>query len=122
MSKLRIDHSPRHGRGVFAGRDFRRDEVIEDCPVIVVPEDEWDALAETCLAAHVFAWEGGSALALGATSLLNHSARPNAVYEMDYDGLRLRVRALRRIHRGEEITINYGGAPDAEADLWFEAV
>jgi SET domain-containing protein len=41
---------------------------------------------------------------------------------MDYEELRLVVRAVRRIKKGEEITINYGGAPDAEADLWFDAV
>ena len=119
---LYIADSPRHGRGVFAGRDFRRGELLEDCPVLLVPAEEWDALAATGLASHVFEWEDGTALALGNTSLLNHSASPNAAYEMDYDRLRLTVRAIRKIARDEEVTINYGGSPDAEVDLWFEAV
>lgn len=122
MRQLYVDSSHRHGRGVFAARPFAAGEVIEDCPVLVVPEEEWDSLAGTCLSAHVFAWEGGAALALGSTSLLNHSDSPNAVYEMDYDGLRLVVRALEPIPAGREITINYGGAPDARVELWFEAV
>ena len=29
--------SPRHGRGVFAGRPYRKGEVIEVCPVIRLP-------------------------------------------------------------------------------------
>ncbi|HZU73335.1 MAG TPA: SET domain-containing protein [Acidimicrobiales bacterium] len=119
---LYIADSERHGRGVFARRWFSAGEVLESCPVLVVSGEEWDTLAQTSIGCHVFEWEEGVALALGHTSLLNHSTEPNAAYEMDYDGLQVAVRALRDIAPGEEITINYGGSPDAEVELWFDAV
>ena len=121
MAELYVGDSSRHGRGVFTAADVEPGAVLEDCPVLVVPPAEWDALCSTGLAAHAFEWQGGAALALGLTSLLNHSDEPNAAYEMDLEGLRLTVRAIRPIAPGEEITINYGGAPDAVADLWFDA-
>lgn len=110
-----------HGRGVFARREFREGEVLENCPVLVLDDEEMAEVGATALSGHLFDWEGGGALALGNTSLLNHSFEPNAAYDMDYERLRITVRAIRPISPGEEITVNYGGAPDARTDLWFEA-
>ena len=118
---LFVSTSAVHGRGVVAGREFREGEVLEDCPVLVLDHDEMAEVGATALSGHLFDWGEGGALALGHTSLLNHSFTPNAAYDMDYERLRITVRAIRSISRGEEITINYGGAPDARTDLWFEA-
>ena len=110
-----------HGRGVFAGRDFQEGEVLEDCPVLVLAPEDLSELAGTSLSGHLFDWVDGGALALGHTSLLNHSFEPNAGYEMDYQRTRITVRTLRPIASREEITINCGGSPDAGGDLWFDA-
>jgi hypothetical protein len=120
-SVLFVGPSGLHGRGVFAGRDFGEGEVLEACPVLVLAPEDLSGLGGTSLSGHLFDWEDGGALALGHTSLLNHSFEPNASYEMDYERMRITVHALRPIASGEEITINYGGAPDARGELWFEA-
>jgi hypothetical protein len=121
MVDLYIAASGLHGRGVFAGRDYQTGELLEDCPVLVLTEEEVSGLGGTILSDHIFDWKRGAALALGHTSLLNHSYTPNAAYEMDYRRRRIRVRSVRPILRGEEITVNYGGAPNARPHLWFEA-
>jgi SET domain-containing protein len=58
--------------------------------------------------------EGRAAIALGLTSLLNHSYEPNAEFVRHIDALELEIRALRHIRTGEEITIDY------QMDLWFD--
>ncbi len=95
------------GRGVFARRGIAVGEIIETCPVLVVPTGEvrsgptWTRLGEYC-----YEWGQGSvALALGYGSLYNHSYEPNARYE-DVGRRAKRFVAIRDIAAGEEITVN----------------
>ena len=109
------------GRGVFARRPFRKGEVIETCPVLVLPVaalgDGPGGLWE-----YVFDWGPGTvALALGYGSLYNHSYRPNARYD-DVGHRAKRFTALRDIAAGEEVTVNYNGEPRRRAKLWFDVV
>jgi hypothetical protein len=111
------------GRGIFARRLLRRGAVIERVPVLVLAVEElrdarsWDGLAGYC-----FLWSRGSlALALGYGSLYNHSYRPNARYD-DEEGRIMVFTALRDIGRGEEITVNYNGAPGDETPVGFDVV
>jgi hypothetical protein len=117
---LFVDTSEIHGTGVFAARAFAPDEVIEQCPVLVVPPEQAERVAPTTFGDYVYDWEGGYALALGFGSLYNHSRSPAARYEMDYDLEEIHVIALRAIHPGDEITINYNGDPDDQTPVWFE--
>ena len=110
--------SGRHGRGVFAGRSFEPDEVIEECPVLLVPAD---AITELGLSGYCFEWDDEHcAIALGYGSLYNHSWRPNARYDHDHDANVVTYTAVRRIEAGEEVTINYSGDPDGDIQLWFD--
>jgi SET domain-containing protein len=111
------------GRGVFARRAIAEGDVIESCPVLVVPSgdicqgDTWTRLGDYC-----FEWgEGTMALVLGYGSLYNHSYQPNARYE-DVAGPTKLFVALRDIARGEEITINYNGEPDDQTPVWFDVI
>ena len=56
MSLITVKDSPGKGRGVFAQRNFKEGEVIETCPVIVLPAEEIDALELTQLYSYYFAW------------------------------------------------------------------
>ncbi len=112
--------SPVHGRGVFAGRSFEVGDVIEECPVLVVQADQFEALDTTDLYGFSFEWEDGAAVALGYGSLYNHSWQPNARYDHDYDRCVIVYTAVRPIAAGDEIKINYGGEPEARAELWFD--
>lgn len=106
------------GRGVFAGRDFRVGELIEVCPVLVLPPgtDEKDLSG---LGAYVFAWGAAQdrlAIALGYGSLYNHAEDPNAEFDPRHGRCELAFRATRDIVAGEQILIDYGwGAGDRAA-------
>jgi uncharacterized protein len=109
------------GRGVFARRPIEAGEVIETCPVLVLPAGSIED-ASAGLGGYVFEWgRGRLALALGYGSLYNHSYRPNARY-VDLAGRTKRFTAIRDIAAGEAITVNYNGEPGDEAPVGFEVV
>jgi hypothetical protein len=118
---LSVGDSPIHGTGVFASADYAPDELIEQCPVLVVPPKQAKKVAATTFGDYVYEWKGGYALALGFGSLYNHSRAPSARYEMDYDLDEIHIVAVRPIAVGEEITINYNGDPTDTTPVWFEA-
>jgi hypothetical protein len=117
---LFVARSAIHGTGVFADQFYDVDDIIEQCPVLVVAPADAPRVASTTFGDYVYEWEGGYALALGFGSLYNHSRSPSARYEMDYDVEEIHVIAMRPIEPGEEITINYNGDPDDQSPVWFE--
>jgi len=112
-----VASSRTHGRGVFAAWRFDIGDVVEDCPVLLVPADAIVALE---LDGYCFEWDDDRcAIALGYGSLYNHSWQPNARYDFDHDAGIVSYTAVHPIEPGEEITINYSGDPDGRTDLWF---
>jgi hypothetical protein len=123
---LRIVDLGRRGRGVVAGRRIERGELVERSPVLIIPHEQRAALDPTNVGNYIFLWEPGTtgqdiykqegraAIALGYTSLVNHSATPNCAFTRYFDALVLDLVALRAIEPGEEITFDYG------MTLWFE--
>lgn len=116
---LRVDRSTIGvGRGVFASRSIARGEVVETCPMLIVDDEQGEALAVGA-EGYVFDWgDGATALALGYGSLYNHSFTPNATTLETPD--ELVVTALRDIAAGEEIFINYTGTGTDADELWFD--
>jgi SET domain-containing protein len=109
------------GRGVFARRPIEAGEVIETCPVLVLPAGAVEDVPAG-IGGYVFEWGRGQlALALGYGSLYNHSYRPNACY-VDLAGRTKEFTAIRDIAAGEEITVNYNGEPGDETPVGFEVV
>jgi hypothetical protein len=109
---IEVKRIPGKGRGVFALRRFRKGEVIERVPVLVLPANTLEeGPADSRLADYCFVWGRGTvALALGYGSLYNHSYRPNARY--DDTGPQTKVfSAIREIEPGEEITEDYRYLP-----------
>jgi len=121
-----VGHYPRRGRGVVALRDIPPDTVIERCPVLIIPAKDRFRTDATIVFTYVFMWEHGTTeqdlyqgfgragIALGLSSLLNHSYEPNAIFIRHIDELELELRSARRIAAGEEVTIDY------QMDLWFD--
>jgi uncharacterized protein len=108
--------SPRHGRGVFAGRAIRRGEVVERCPILRIPARDRRLVQKTVLKPYLYERDrGAAAIALGLGSLYNHSFDPNAEYELQLAADAVVFRALRDIGPGEEVTISYSD----DSDLWF---
>jgi len=110
------------GRGVYTSKLLKKGDVIEVCPVILLPEHEIELIDKTNMFNYYFLWQHKqAAIALGYGSLYNHSFEPNAEYVMDFEGEVLIIRAIKNISAHDEITFNYNGDPDDKDKLWFEA-
>jgi uncharacterized protein len=108
--KVQIANSAISGWGVFATKAFVEDELIEECPAILLKKPRPPALAD-----YLFRWDDDhGSLLLGCGSLYNHSKDANAYYQLDYENKLILFFALRDLEPGEEIVISYG-------DKWFEA-
>lgn len=101
------------GLGVYAVRDFRLGELVEECPVIVFAVSDWENLPQK-IKERIFDWSGltsGSsgqhALALGYGSLYNHANPASLKYSAVRSTMILQFSANREIRAGEELTINY---------------
>ncbi len=101
------------GRGVFAGRSFDTGELIEVCPVLVLPPEAATTSTDG-LRAYVFLWGAAGdrlAIALGYGSLYNHSPNPNAEFCPHHGRGEIQFWCLRRIAAGEQILIDYQWNP-----------
>ncbi len=109
------------GRGIFAGRGFTADEVLEYAPVIIIPNEEWDLVSGSIVASYCFTWgkADDAAIPLGRCSLFNHSYTPNAYAQIHMRDKVIEFLALRDIELGEEITLNYNGEPDDHTEMSF---
>lgn len=123
-NKIYAASSSVEGLGVFARTDIKDGDVIEEAPLIIIPEDQLSDLTKTRLLEYYFAWGykfSEAAIGLGFASLYNHSFEPNAKYIKDVENNCLRFVAIRDIKRDEEILVNYNGHPDDKSKLWFQA-
>jgi uncharacterized protein len=124
---LYIGDSEGRGRGVFCAHDIEVEDVIEVCPLVVIPEVELPDVDKTIFYDYYFLMpnEKDACIALGYGSLYNHSETPNAAvyFELDGEGF-LRIECTEPIKAGQEIFINYqGDDPDlVPPELWFEVV
>jgi uncharacterized protein len=113
---------PHAGRGVFAVNDIAKGQIIEKCPVILVPAKEAVKLRETILRNYYFLWgnSGNLAIGLGYSSLYNHSYTPNATYKKNIEEKTIEYTTLRTIRKDEEIVVNYNyGNPNDKSPLWI---
>lgn len=108
---------------MFTRRDRKPGDLLEVCPVLVIPADERELVDDTVFGGYYYEWgdTGDGALALGNGSMYNHARHPNARYWQDLDALTIEIVAVTAIAAGEEVTISYAGAPGADdSDLWFD--
>lgn len=122
---LRIESRGLRGRGVIAELDAPEGALMERSPVLIIPPADRERVDDSIIFTYVFMWEKGTseeelykhegraAIALGFTSLLNHSYDPNCKFVRHIDELMIDLIALRPIAAGEELTIDY------QMTLWF---
>lgn len=123
MSFNYIGIHPKKGRCVFAGKDYKKGDLIEIAPMLVITGEEMEIIQNTMLYDYYFEWYDDSsalALALGHGSLYNHSSNANVDYEADYELDILTFRAYKPIKKDEELTINYHQDPDSKEPVWFD--
>jgi hypothetical protein len=106
--------APGKGRGVFARRSLKPNEVVEIAPILIIPEEDSDLVYASFLTEYWYETNPDSKtsfIALGHASLYNHDDDPNADYEVSLENKSITIRALRTISQNEEITISYGFHP-----------
>jgi len=118
---LTVRGSHGKGKGVFTLKRFSKDEVIEEAPVIIMPNSQKEDIEKTEIRDYYWEWDENSmALAFGYVSMCNHSYSPNAVFKKNLKDSTISLIALRDIEVDEEITTNYNGPPDDSDPVWFE--
>lgn len=126
--KIYISESgiPKAGRGVFAANNIKKNEVIERCPIILVPKKDVSNLKESILVEYYFYFGKDNemlAVALGFGSIYNHSYQPNATYKKQIKENLIDFVAIKNIKKGEEIIVNYNyGDPDDKTRLWIKKI
>ena len=118
------DTGTSRGRGVFASRRYRRGELVEVAPVIVIKS----GMVPKPISNVLYEWElrpdgPTRAIALGYGSLYNHDNPANLKYTKDATANVIRYWALRDIAPDEELSINYNsmtGLCAPEQETWFE--
>ncbi len=113
--KLGRSKSLKNIRCVMANEHIKKKEIIEKCPVVLIPLGDLKFIEKTVLTKYEFLWdENNDALALGYGSLLNHSDNPNVEFYADYKNKLMCFRAVKDIKLEEELFINYnqGSADD----------
>ena len=121
---LYIKSTKGKGRGVYCNHPILKDEIIEQCPLLVIPASDHVNLESTKLVDYFFSFdkaENTKALALGFGSLYNHKRLPNAHYWIDMEAKTITFYALENIDKHREICINYGGNPELDFSEWFTA-
>lgn len=119
---LYISDSGEKGRGVYTEENIRSRTIIEVAPVIVLSAKERKLVEQTLLHDYIFEWgetRKKACVALGWVSIYNHSYTPNCEYEMDFAEKIMKIRTIRSIKKGEELTVNYNGEPDNDTPVWF---
>lgn len=106
QNKLIVKKSSLHGYGVFAGKKFRKGELIEECYLII------SSGGDKKLEDYYFDADGKYGLLTGFGIIYNHSEDPNADYKIDVKRRLATFKADRTIQKGDEICVSYG-------DKWF---
>jgi hypothetical protein len=92
------------GYGIFSRKRFYPGDLIDVSVCLVKPNESWDGATED----YVFSRGAKSALPLAGGALFNHSETPNARHELTPGLKKIRVIAIKRIDKDEEIFISYG--------------
>ena len=122
---LYVQETTNKGRGVFTRQNIDAGAVIEESPVIVMTAQDRVLLDKTLLHDYIFEWgneKDQCCMALGYLSIYNHSYGSNCEYFMDFEEQTIRIKTIRAIKKGEELTINYNGDWNNNKKIWFDVV
>lgn len=122
MNNLFIKQTETMGRGVFTRRPIQKGHIIEEAPVILVPNEDDFHFQKTALRFYCFNTHtsGNSCVALGYGSLYNHAPMgiANTTYLFDSINNLMVFKADRDIEEGEQLFVYYGYDPVLEGQRW----
>ncbi len=100
------------GKGLFAGRDFKKGQYLLDYTGKKIPTPYADTLSTRYLFEISSKWTIDGSPMSNTARWINHSCDPNVEAEIDRG--RIKISAVRDIKAGEEFTIDYGDEYYAE--------
>jgi len=104
---IEIRKSSIQGYGVFATHAIKQGEIIEECYMLIMPE-ETIGLKNYTFVYSDNAEDKRRALALGYGSLYNHADSPNAMVKLDRDNQLVVFIAKQNIAKNAEVLVDYG--------------
>ncbi len=110
QGKVIVKKSPTHGYGVFADKNFKKGEMIEECYFITTDGGD-EVLDDYYFEATD---EETFAVLTGYGVIYNHDPKPNADYNFNFKRKICTFTAEESIKKGEEIFVTYG-------DEWFDS-
>jgi len=120
---LYVAESEGRGRGVFTAVNIDKGDIIEYCPIIIIPPNQLKLIDKTVFYDYYYNWPkpvGAACIPLGYGSIYNHSNEPNAEIVLDIEGSVLQFHCLKETSAGSELFVDYKGGEDEK--LWFEEV
>ncbi|MFX0027883.1 MAG: SET domain-containing protein-lysine N-methyltransferase [Candidatus Hermodarchaeota archaeon] len=118
--------SDRKGRGLFAKKDIEKGKTVDIAHLVLISNKEWRLIKDTILSRYTFEWDDPkckgkyeSAISLSVNQFINHSYTPNVEYSYNYKNKSIKYTAIRKISKGEEITVNYNGYPCDNSPVGF---
>ncbi|MFT6148865.1 MAG: SET domain-containing protein [Saprospiraceae bacterium] len=120
-----MTESEGRGRGIFTSETIEIDDIIEICPLIILPKSEIQLLDKTMIHDYYFLLPDDSenaCLPLGYGMLYNHHPEPNAEVVFDLPNNFIQIHCIQVITAGEEIFINYQNVEieEKKPSLWFD--
>ena len=102
---IEIKNSEKIGsRGVFALKNYKKNDIIEICPTISEETSKFDGILKD----YIFKYDDtNSLLAFGFCSMYNHSDDYNALWTV-LSKNQIKMYATKDIKKGEEILTSYG--------------
>ena len=122
---LYIAESEGRGRGVFTARELTQGDIIEFCPMVIIPEKDRINIHNSFLHDYYFLSpepDPQFCLVLGYGSIYNHGKVPNAEIVFDLPNRTLEIHCTHNIGSGDEILIDYTGGLKDAPELWFDSV
>jgi SET domain-containing protein len=110
-TKIEIKPSPGKGMGVFAIKQIKLGEIIEECHLVTLPTKRWEK--SRILDNYRFCYPQGDdwqeyVLPLGYGCIYNHSDNNNAMWRNHPTFRAFQFYAVKDIEPGDEICTNYG--------------
>ena len=119
--------SEKKGRGAFAKKNIEKGTIIDIANVVTIPNKDYNKIYKTILYHYCYIWEDPkhlpefeNAITLSISQFLNHSYNPNVKYLYDYDKGAIEFSTIKKIAKGEELTVNYNGLVQDKSPMWFE--
>jgi len=126
LDKVYISKSliPKAGHGVFAGKNIKKGEIIEQCPILILPLKDYPLVKKTILRNYYFMWgKKTSAICFGYGSFYNHSYEPNTTYRKKIKEQMIEFIAIKDINKNEEIIVNYNYSKLKDrSKLWIKEI